>query len=279
MREKILFIIKTEDKSYQHFLGQLKNDPDIVLASYDYLYKINHDNFSLSLLIDNKYQNIENFTNIVFFAHPQGRDPILSKIKGMDGVNFFNKQFLFSENVNLINNKINQKIFFQENKITFLSATNDFGKEDVNECIYKLNAGSLGFGISFPNKEGKLPFMNKFNTFLEKYIDAKKDYRVMVINKKSLGVVCKENKDSEIVNYSSGATFYRAKFPELEIISERICNLLNLDYCGIDFVVDQNNQAIYVLEINFFAHFKGFESVYGENLVLNKIKEYFLLKH
>jgi glutathione synthase/RimK-type ligase-like ATP-grasp enzyme len=96
----------------------------------------------------------------------------------------------------------------------------------------------------------------------------------MIINKKSTGVVLKENKNNQIINFTTGAIFSKVNFPKLEQISKNIVDILDLDYCGIDFIEDEN-ENIYVLEINFFSKFEGYEQAYGEGIVLNEIKKYF----
>jgi len=278
-KDKILLLINPLSPLNRYFIEQVIEDQDFIVINHEgYKYEIDQKEINLWLTTTNNEDvRIENFKNILMLSLPYNFDLFSKKIKE-NNIKFFNGNFLFSENVKLIRHKINQHIFFKENNIPFLDISNDFNKKNIDEYIYKLNYGSLGFGICLPKDLEKSKYketMNQTNTFLEKYIKNKKDYRVMVINKKSLGVVYKENKDNEIVNYYSGAHFYKIDFSELEIISEKIANLLNLDFCAVDFIVDQDSNKIYVLEINFFAKFEGYELVYGKGLIVNEIKKFF----
>ena len=280
-KDKILFIINPLVHTNNYILEQLTQDNDFVIADHDeYNYSINDDKFKLGICLNNEYIDIENFKNIVVYSKPYNFNLFLEKINN-NNINLLNRNFLNSKNYNLINNKVNQHLFFKKNNITFLGISNDFLIENKDDFIFKMKTGSFGKGICLPKDKNESKFkniMNKHNTFLEKFISNKKDYRVMLVNKKSLGVVCKENQNNKIVNFYSGALFHKVDFVEIEQIAEKICNLLDLDYCAIDFIVDNDTKKIYVLEINFFAKFEGFESVYGPNLVLKKIKEYFYNK-
>ena len=277
-KDKILFIIDPLVHNNNYILDQLTEDGDFIIADYDeYSYSINDDKFELGICLNNEYIDIENFKNIVVYSKPYNFNLFLEKINNSN-VNLLNGNFLNSKNYNLVNNKVSQHLFFKENNIPFLGISNNFLIENKDNLIFKMKAGSFGEGICLPKDKNEPKFqntMNKHNSFLEKFISNKKDFRVMVINKKSIGVVYKENQNNQIVNFYSGAVFHKVDFPEIEQIAEKVCNLLDLDYCAIDFIVDDDTKKIYVLEINFFAKFEGFESVYGRGLVLNKIKEYF----
>ena len=280
-KDKILFIINPLVYTNNYILEQLTQDSDFIVADYDeYNYSINDDKFELGICLNNEYIDIENFKNIVIYSKPHNFNLFLEKINN-NNINLLNRNFLNSKNYNLINNKVNQHLFFKKNNIPFLGISNDFLIENKDNFIFKMTAGSFGKGICLPKDKNESKFkntMNKHNTFLEKFISNKKDYRVMLVNKKSLGVVFKENQNNEIVNFYSGALFHKVDFVEIEQIAEKICNLLDLDYCAVDFILDNDTKKIYVLEINFFAKFEGFESVYEPNLVLKKIKEYFYNK-
>ena len=280
-KDKILFIINPLADNNNYILEQLAQDSDFIIADYDeYNYSINDDKFQLGICLNNEYIDVENFKNIVVYSKPHNFNLFLEKINNND-VNLLNGNFLNSKNYNLINNKVNQHLFFKKNDITFLGISNNFLIENKDDLIFKMKAGAFGEGICLPKDKNESKFkniINKHNTFLEKFISNKKDYRVMLINKKSLGVVYKENQNNQIVNFYSGAVFHKVDFIEIEQIAEKICNLLDLDYCAIDFIVDNDTKKIYVLEINFFAKFEGFESIYGRRLILKKIKEYFYNK-
>ena len=276
-KNKILTIIDKNSVHNQYILNQLMDDDDFIVANgKDYLFEINEDKFKIYFHIDNNIIDVDDFKNIVIYSSPC--TALLSEKAKQQNINLLNKNLLLSKNIKLIKSKINQHLFFKQNNIPFLNIINDFNAPEINNYIFKIDYGSFGLGICLPkdlDSSFYKKIMNKNNTLLEEYVTNKKDYRVILINKKSLGVVYKENKNNKIVNFYSGAVFHKVDFPELEQIAEKICNLLDLDYCGIDFVVNDDTKKIYVLEINFFAKFEGFESVYGKGLILKKIKEYF----
>ena len=275
-KEKILVFINKNNSSNNYIIKKTSLDEDFILTdTEEFQYEINQNKMDLFVKINDKHVNIENFKNIIVFSRPYNFELFLEKIKESN-INLYNKNFLLSKNINLINNKIYQHIFFKQHNIPFLPITNIFKEENLNECIAKHNNASCGENI-YLHTEGNAFFKSIIKLksyFIEKFIKNKKDYRVMMINKKSTGVVLKENKNNQIINFSTGAIFSKVNFPKLEQISKNIVDILDLDYCGIDFIEDEN-ENIYVLEINFFSKFEGYEQVYGESIVLNEIKKYF----
>ena len=275
-KEKILVFINKNNSSNNYIIEKASLDEDFILTDIEeFQYEINQNKMDLFVKINNKYVNIENFKNIIVFSRPYNFQLFLEKIKESN-INLYNKNFLFSKNINLISNKIYQHIFFKQHDIPFLPITNIFKEENLNEYIAKHNNASCGENI-YLYTEGNAFFKSIIELksyFIEKFIKNKKDYRVMMINKKSTGVVLKENKNNQIINFTTGAIFSKVNFPKLEQISKNIVDILDLDYCGIDFIEDEN-ENIYVLEINFFSKFEGYEQAYGEGIVLNEIKKYF----
>ena len=240
-KNKILAVINKTKTPDQYILNQLINDDNFAIANNkDYLFEINEDKFKIYFHVDNNIIDVDDFKNIIVYPGLGLSGLVLLSEKAkQQNTNLLNKNFLLSKNIRLIGSKINQHLFFKENNIPFLNIINNFDAPEINNYIFKI------------------------------------DYGVIVINKKSLGAVYKENQNNKIVNFYSGAVFSKVDFPEIEQIAEKICHLLNLDYCGIDFIFDEDTKKIYVLEINFFAKYEGFELVYGQGLILNKIKEYF----
>ena len=52
---------------------------------------------------------------------------------------------------------------------------------------------------------------------------------------------------------------------EMHDLAIKIAKFLDLDYCGMDFLIDKNGKPL-VCEVNSNAFFKGFESVTGINV-------------
>ena len=194
IKDKILFIIDPLAYNNNYILEQFAQDSDFIIADSDeYNYSINDDKFELGICLNNKYIDVENFKNIVVYSKPCNFNLFLEKINNSN-INLLNGNFLNSKNHKLINNKVSQHLFFKKNNIPFLGISNNFLIENKDDLIFKMKAGSFGEGICLPKDKSKLEFKNmmtKHNSFLEKFISNKKDYRVMLINKKSLGAVYK----------------------------------------------------------------------------------------
>ena len=94
-----------------------------------------------------------------------------------------------------------------------------------------------------------------------------RDVRVIVIGGRVLGAMLrKSNGDfrSNVALGGSGESFILS--PEAVRLSEKISQILKLDYCGIDLLFDDKGEPSIVCEVNSNAFFSGFERVTGFNV-------------
>lgn len=268
---KILFLTHYKNKGIIKIVQKNKN---FVLGNINNLiYKLDKDKFNLGIIINNKYTNIKKFKNIFCFDKLESLALLLEKAKE-NNINLINKNFHLSENNILVHNKIGQHLFFKKNNIPCLPITNDFNNEKIDKYIFKYNRGSFGKEIFLPEEERSfLQEKIKSNDFfMEKLIRNKKEYRVLTINKKSILTTRIMNRNSPTDNIN--LNIEKIQYSKIENIAEKISNILDLDYCGIDFVLDCSSNKIYVLEINFFAKLASRFPEYTRE-ALDGIKKYF----
>ena len=175
----------------------------------------------------------------------------------------------------LINNKVMQSNFFQANNIPFLPVSNTYQK---NNMVMKPSRGSCGQGVSLL-PQGKLLPDNLYHDtarnglMFQEFLKYDSDYRVIVVGGKSIGVIERVPLKNDFrANISLGA---KAQAPtidtgEITELAEHTANKLRCDYVGVDIL--RCGTKLYVLEVNFFANFSGFESIHGTGCVLNSIK-------
>lgn len=88
-----------------------------------------------------------------------------------------------------------------------------------------------------------------------------KDIRVIVIGGKVIGGMMRENPSDFRSNIEIGGVGKPYTLNELQIkLCEKVANILNLDYCGIDLLQDEKGQPL-VCEVNSNAFFGTFEMV------------------
>lgn len=106
-----------------------------------------------------------------------------------------------------------------------------------------------------------------------------KDIRVIVIGGKAIGAMLRQNSTDFRSNIEMGGVGKPIQLnKEYAILCENVANILGLDYCGIDLLLDKNNSPL-VCEVNSNAFFRTFEKVTGINVaklyaqfIINKMK-------
>ena len=144
--------------------------------------------------------------------------------------------------------------------------------------------GSLGNGVYLINNRNELiDFENEnkiIEHFYQSFIDCGKgeDIRVLLVGKKYLCSMKRTNESDFRSNVELGGKGERF-IADQELISlcEKVANILDLDYCGIDILTDKNGVR-YVCEVNSNAFFAEAEKVCKVNVakayaahVLNKL--------
>ena len=92
-----------------------------------------------------------------------------------------------------------------------------------------------------------------------------KDLRVIVIGKKAVGAIQRINDKDFRSNVELGGKAIAVELTEdVALLSEKVAEILGLDYCGVDILSD--GEKLYVCEVNSNAFFKGFCDATGINI-------------
>ncbi|MDD5489082.1 MAG: ATP-grasp domain-containing protein [Candidatus Moranbacteria bacterium] len=203
-------------------------------------------------------------------------------------VEFSNKHGFFLLNKNFLSgyqklDKLSQQFFLAENDLPGIPSCYFFNKKNIGKLkveyptVAKIADGSLGAQVYKINKKKELySFLRdrhhdgEFFLF-QKYLEISEDYRVLVIGNKVAGVMKRSPKKGEWrTNFSLGGTVSRAeKNKEMVDLALRVAQKMKLDYVGVDILRHKNK--LYIIEINPFAQFSGFEKAFPEINVAKNI--------
>lgn len=145
-------------------------------------------------------------------------------------------------------------------------------------CIIKECYGSLGAKVYCANNRDELlERMEKVKLkshLFQKMISSSRgrDVRVIVIGGKALCGMKRTSETDFRSNIELGGIGEPIELPEsFRKISERVADILKLDYCGIDLLYGENDEPI-VCEVNSNAFFGAMESVSGVNVAATYAK-------
>ncbi|MBQ7368551.1 MAG: RimK family alpha-L-glutamate ligase [Clostridia bacterium] len=137
--------------------------------------------------------------------------------------------------------------------------------------IAKTCFGSLGKGVYKIDNRNKLTQIatqlqytpHLFQEFIA--ASAGKDVRVIVIGGKVQAAMLRRSTTDFRSNIELGGVGEQIEIPqELKTLCEKVASILQLDYCGIDVLLDSENYR--VCEVNSNAFFSGIEKVTGVNI-------------
>lgn len=136
--------------------------------------------------------------------------------------------------------------------------------------IVKLAYGSRGTGVFKANDRAELTdIMSRVKTLphlFQKFVarSAGKDMRVIVVGGKALGAILRTSNVDFRSNIGLGGKARAVALPQdIRELAERTANILELDYCGIDFLLADEPL---VCEVNSNAFFDAFEGATGINV-------------
>ncbi len=136
--------------------------------------------------------------------------------------------------------------------------------------VVKLSYGSFGKGVFKADDRAQLAALAesvKLHPHLfQQYVAAAhgKDMRVIVVGGKTLGGILRTSDGDFRSNVGLGGTAEKTDVPaEISALSQKIARLLNLDYCGLDFLL---SPVPLLCEVNSNAFFDAFESATGINV-------------
>ena len=165
--------------------------------------------------------------------------------------------------------------YLQNNKLLpdFINRVEDYIGYPV---IIKKAYGSMGNGVfKADNKEELVFLMESIKTqphIFQEYLGKNygTDIRVIVLGKKAVALMKRVNQNDFRSNIGQGGygekidlndEYYK---PYIEC-AEKVARLLNMDYCGVDLLADNDNNPT-VCEVNSNAFFEGIESVTKVNI-------------
>lgn len=161
-------------------------------------------------------------------------------------------------------------------------ARRNSGNVDVSYETIKKSYGSLGQGVYLIHDRKELnSIMEEVKTephLYQEFIKNSygKDIRVMVVGDEVVGAMLRQSKGDFRSNLGAGGKGTPFKMTkQMKAISKKIAEIMNLDYCGIDFLIGDDNELV-VCEVNSNAFFHGFE----QSTKINVAKKYvdFILK-
>lgn len=137
----------------------------------------------------------------------------------------------------------------------------------IKECY-----GSLGKGIYLVNNKQELYEIAEkvklkphlYQQFIKE--SSGKDIRVIVIGGKCVGGMLRQNSTDFRSNIEVGGKGYPTTLTQEQIdLCEIVSKILNLDYCGIDLLIDKDGKPL-VCEVNSNAFFRTFEQITNINV-------------
>ncbi len=138
--------------------------------------------------------------------------------------------------------------------------------------IVKESFGSLGKGVYMAqNREELFSIMQQLKCrphLFQRAVKASlgRDIRVIVIGGKALSAMERKSETDFRSNIELGGVGKPYPLnPKITDICERTANCLGLDYCGIDILLDENENPL-LCEVNSNAFFGGLERVTGVNV-------------
>ena len=150
----------------------------------------------------------------------------------------------------------------------------------VKECY-----GSKGLTVHLVNNrcelESVLEELKNKPFLLQEYLGLYKgvDIRVIVIGGKVVSAIKRENKNDFRSNVALGGVGEKIELnKDYKTLAEKVATLLGLDYCGVDILIDNNNNPV-ICEVNSNAFFEETEKATGINIaslyakhIINSIK-------
>ncbi|MFA7318978.1 MAG: ATP-grasp domain-containing protein [Parcubacteria group bacterium] len=212
-------------------------------------------------------------------------DVVLKKIKTAN-LPAMNRDFLIKHP---FYNKFTQSDIFNRKKITSIPTLhlNDNKYEKALAAlrlagfkfplVIKESGGGLGEQVwKIENDNALKNFLKtRRNTSLiyQPFIKNSGDFRVLVIGKKSVGIMKRSAQKNEWRNnFALGGKVSAYKDPKMERFAENVCAKMEMDYAGVDILKTRTGYV--VIEVNSFARFEGFEKTHPDKNIGALIVKY-----
>lgn len=276
--EKTLTIL--DDNFGSSLCGSFLADTDFECAAIGALYyDISPIGFDVGVISsDNIKISINRFKTACFWVNDRPNHLyLLAKFCRENNMRMLNGDFVL-QSAGLINDKVMQTKFFQDAGLPFIPISNTYQNNDM---VAKRRNGSCGKQVELVPRGSQLPEnlyqkTTRGGWHIQKFIPYTHDYRVIVVGGKSIGVIERVAPNDDFrANISLGATALavdKRASGSIIALAEDTAVKLGCDYVGVDIL--SYGSELYVIEVNFFANFRGFESVHGLGRVVNEIKRY-----
>lgn len=180
-----------------------------------------------------------------------------------------------------VNQYIASKISYSraKSKIPTPNTVQTFGEEMtlkyLNECEYPLiiksTTGSKGRGVFLANsieEAKKIIQENESKSFMfQEYIPSRFDIRVFVVGDKVLGAMRRDAAEndfrSNIAQGGSASIYDLSKDHRIAKLALDACKAAATEIAGVDIMINEQTNNLYVLEVNRSPQFKGFFEATG----------------
>ena len=150
-------------------------------------------------------------------------------------------------------------------------------KELGYPLVVKGSYGSLGSAVyKIDNRTQLEEIMEKLKCrphLFQRYVASSfgKDIRILVIGGKMVCGYMRKSENDFRSNLALGGKGYKIKIPkQAQKIAENAAQILNLDYCGVDILFDEDGFKL--CEVNSNAYFDGSQSTTGINVARHYAK-------
>lgn len=213
------------------------------------------------------------------------KDKYLSEMLEKAGVRLFNRHaaiaacddktttiIRLSENGIPVPDTVSGLLCFTPEKKVSKDVLDNIEKTLSYPLIAKESFGSLGKGVYKIDDRKKLErIAEKLKTkphLYQKYIASSygRDMRVVVVGGKTVAAMIRRSNGDFRSNIELGGKGEKLEADDwLKALSEKVASLLDLDYCGIDWLFGEHGEPV-LCEVNSNAFFGGIESVTGVNV-------------
>ncbi len=279
MKNGIIIINSYYDSSSQSYqTKRLVDEFNKVGVSIDVVKDYN----SLSYIANNTAVNTANNYDFCIFLD---KNPYRAKLLEKSGIKLFNNAnsiflcddkmatyiALSNKNVNIPTTLSNTLSYLESNSISDRQIS-DIESVLSYPLIVKNCYGSLGKGVYLINNSTELKNISQklittphlYQEFVSTSYGT--DIRVIVIGKKYVGAILRKSSSDFRSNIDLDGVAYPFNLSkEIIDICVKCAEILDLDYCGVDILLGENNEPI-VCEVNSNCYFTAFEKTTGINV-------------
>ena len=135
------------------------------------------------------------------------------------------------------------------------------------ELVIKPLFGSQGQGVRLVGESLPVPMDKHVDGvfYLQSFVKATHDYRVFIVNNKAIAAMRRRG-ESWLHNVALGASCDAIADADILGLAEQAAITLNIAYCGVDVIHEEESGQLYVLEVNSIPAWRGLQSVTKTNI-------------